>query len=185
MSIRELRRRRGWSQEQLAERSGLSVRTIQRIEQGLPPGLASAEALARAFEVDVADILGETAAPPAPARHDLPFAVRRGLRRYADFEGTATRPEYWWFVLAVALVTALATLPGEAWGAAVLLVLAVPLVAAGTRRLHDTGHSGWWQLFALAPFGFVVPLVLLVRPGVAECAPEADGFAARGVAGET
>jgi uncharacterized membrane protein YhaH (DUF805 family) len=51
-------------------------------------------------------------------------------------------------------------------GSVVFLLLLVPLVTAGARRLHDTGHSGWWQLFALAPLGFVVPLVILVQPTV-------------------
>jgi transcriptional regulator with XRE-family HTH domain len=32
MLIQKLRLQRGWSQEQLAELSGLSVRTIQRLE---------------------------------------------------------------------------------------------------------------------------------------------------------
>ncbi len=49
-------------------------------------------------------------------------------------------------------------------GGIVLLLLLIPLAAAGARRLHDTGRSGWWQLFALAPVGFVVPLFLLVLP---------------------
>lgn len=44
---------RGWSREQLAEVSGLSVRTIKRIENGQQPGLASSTALARAFGIDV------------------------------------------------------------------------------------------------------------------------------------
>ena len=34
MLVQKLRLQRGWSQQQLAELSGLSVRTIQRIEQG-------------------------------------------------------------------------------------------------------------------------------------------------------
>ena len=34
MIVRKLRLQRGWSQEQLAEMSGLSTRTIQRIERG-------------------------------------------------------------------------------------------------------------------------------------------------------
>lgn len=36
MIIRKLRLQRGWSQEQLAELTGLSTRTIQRIERGQP-----------------------------------------------------------------------------------------------------------------------------------------------------
>jgi transcriptional regulator with XRE-family HTH domain len=37
MLIQKLRLQRGWSQEQLAELSGLSVRTIQRLERGQQP----------------------------------------------------------------------------------------------------------------------------------------------------
>ncbi len=53
MLIRKLRLERGWSQEQLATLSGLSVRTIQRIERGATPGLESLNALAAVFEVDI------------------------------------------------------------------------------------------------------------------------------------
>jgi len=41
MLIQKLRLQRGWSQEQLAELSGLSVRTIQRIERGQPASIES------------------------------------------------------------------------------------------------------------------------------------------------
>ena len=51
MIVRKLRLQRGWSQEQLATLTGLSVRTIQRIEQGQQPGLESLKALAAVFEV--------------------------------------------------------------------------------------------------------------------------------------
>ncbi|STT48732.1 DNA-binding protein [Klebsiella pneumoniae] len=36
--VKQLRLQRAWSQEQLAEMAGLSVRTIQRIENGETPG---------------------------------------------------------------------------------------------------------------------------------------------------
>lgn len=162
MRIRELRLARGWSQEQLAERSGLSVRTIQRIERGSPPGLASAEALARAFDVAPSDLWAPEEAPSSQS--DFFTSIRMCLRAYADFDGRAERPQYWWFLLFVTLVTSLASLAGEAVGAAAFLLLLLPLLAAGARRLHDTGHSGWWQLFGLAPFGFVVVLVLMAQP---------------------
>ncbi|MAK17500.1 MAG: hypothetical protein CMN41_02515 [SAR116 cluster bacterium] len=29
--------------------------------------------------------------------------------------------------------------------------LLLPLLAVGARRLHDSNHSGWWQLLALIP----------------------------------
>lgn len=53
MLIQKLRLKRGWSQEQLAEISGLSVRTIQRLERGQPGSLESCNALAAVFEVDL------------------------------------------------------------------------------------------------------------------------------------
>lgn len=181
MDLRDERQARGWSQEELAARTGLSVRTIQRIENGSVPGLSSARLLADALGVDVAEIIAggrpsndgagnARAAVPAWRQTPAATAVRDGLVGYADFEGRAGRPDYWWFFLAVTLVVATATALAEQLGTAVGLVLAVPLVAAGARRLHDTGHSGWWQLFCLAPFGFVVPLVLLVRPTVEDAA---------------
>ncbi|PLL91167.1 DNA-binding protein, partial [Klebsiella michiganensis] len=37
--VKQLRLQRAWSQEQLAELAGVSVRTIQRIENGDRPGL--------------------------------------------------------------------------------------------------------------------------------------------------
>lgn len=57
--IRLYRDMRQWSQEQLAAISGLSVRTIQRIEQGLPASLDTRRALARAFEFEDIDALNK------------------------------------------------------------------------------------------------------------------------------
>jgi transcriptional regulator with XRE-family HTH domain len=53
MLIQKLRLQRGWSQEQLGEISGLSPRTIQRLERGQPASLESLKALAAAFEIDL------------------------------------------------------------------------------------------------------------------------------------
>lgn len=52
MLVQKLRLQRGWSQEQLAELSGLSVRTIQRIERGLPASTETLKSLASVFEID-------------------------------------------------------------------------------------------------------------------------------------
>ena len=59
MIVRKLRLQRGWSQEQLAEMSGLSVRTIQRIERGRTPGLESLASLAAVFDVPVTELRQE------------------------------------------------------------------------------------------------------------------------------
>lgn len=52
MLIQKLRLQKGWSQEQLAELAGLSVRTVQRLEGGQPGSLESLKALAAVFEID-------------------------------------------------------------------------------------------------------------------------------------
>ncbi len=57
MLIQKLRLQRGWSQEQLAELSGLSVRTIQRIENGKPASAESLKSLASVFEIEFSMLL--------------------------------------------------------------------------------------------------------------------------------
>lgn len=56
MLIRKLRLQRGWSQEHLATLSGLSIRTIQRIERGQKPGLESLKSLAAVFEININEL---------------------------------------------------------------------------------------------------------------------------------
>ncbi|MCA0419277.1 MAG: helix-turn-helix domain-containing protein [Proteobacteria bacterium] len=58
MLIQKLRLRHGWSQEQLAHLSGLSVRTIQRIENGQTPSIESLKSLASVFEMDFSELRG-------------------------------------------------------------------------------------------------------------------------------
>ena len=52
MLIQKLRLKRGWSQQQLAQASGLSARTIQRIEAGDPASVETLKSLAAVFEID-------------------------------------------------------------------------------------------------------------------------------------
>lgn len=53
MIVRKLRLQRGWTQEQLAEMTGLSVRSIQRIERGQSCSLETQKALAAVFDVEL------------------------------------------------------------------------------------------------------------------------------------
>ena len=56
MLIQKLRLQRGWSQEQLAELSGLSTRTIQRLERGHAASVESLKALGAVFGVAFSDL---------------------------------------------------------------------------------------------------------------------------------
>jgi len=59
MSIRIRRQEKGWSQEELARYSGLSTRTIQRIEAGQTAGLESLKCLAAVFETSISTLMQE------------------------------------------------------------------------------------------------------------------------------
>ncbi len=49
----QLRKDRGWTQEELAKTTGLNIRTIQRIEKEMLASLYSKKSLAAAFNIDV------------------------------------------------------------------------------------------------------------------------------------
>jgi len=94
-------------------------------------------------------------------------AIRTCLLKYADFHGRATRAEFWWFVLFIALVDAALVYISETLGAIFMIAVLLPFLAVGTRRLRDSGMSGWWQLFLLVPVGGLVILGFLwARPSV-------------------
>lgn len=88
-------------------------------------------------------------------------SVRVCLTKYAEFNGRATRPEFWWFALFVLLVTSGLTYASEALGSMFLVATLLPLLAVGARRLHDIGRSAWWLLYLLVPVGGLVLLVSL------------------------
>ncbi len=60
MILKQVRLSRLLSQEQLAQMSGLSVRTIQRIESGHSPSLESLKCLASVLEIDVSTLNQES-----------------------------------------------------------------------------------------------------------------------------
>ncbi len=53
MIVKKLRVEKRWSQEQLAKMSGLSVRTIQRVESGQSASLETLKSLASVFEIEI------------------------------------------------------------------------------------------------------------------------------------
>ena len=59
MNMQQRRLERGWSQEELARHSGLSTRTIQRIEGGQKAGLESLKCLAAVFETSISALMQE------------------------------------------------------------------------------------------------------------------------------
>ena len=90
-------------------------------------------------------------------------AISTCFKKYATFSGRASRSEYWFFYLFYAIIYLVGALISAAVGTAELVYLFIiplwlPTSAAGIRRIHDTGRSGW---FILVP---IYNLILLVSP---------------------
>jgi len=78
-------------------------------------------------------------------------SIKTCFSKYADFNGRASRPEFWWWVLFVVLVSAATGAVSQMLSGLFSLAVLVPGLAVGARRLHDTDRSGWLQLVALIP----------------------------------
>ena len=87
------------------------------------------------------------------------------MRGWGDFEGRASRSQFWFFFLAVLVVDGAFAALDERLGAAFLVLCLVPLAAVGTRRLRDVDKSPWWMLFIFAPMGFVIVGTVMAMPG--------------------
>ena len=114
--------------------------------------------------------------------------------RWKDFSGRSNRPEYWFFTLYASIVAFVAMGidhligfqffnwfdPFSESNNAGIFVLAwilgtlVQSICLNARRLHDRGHSGWWQLGMLVPGLNIIVLYWLVR--AAKDTPEAKKY---------
>ena len=87
--IQKLRLQRGWSQEQLAELAGLSVRTVQRIERGQTASAESLKSIAAVLDVDFAQ-LRDAHMPPiadSPASRTVSAEEALALARVRKIKG--------------------------------------------------------------------------------------------------
>ncbi|MBE0418297.1 MAG: DUF805 domain-containing protein [Coriobacteriia bacterium] len=99
------------------------------------------------------------------------------LRDYAVFRGRSTRAEFWVFFLVNTCVSTLLLRIDREFGWLILdagfgylsgfylLGVALPSLAIGVRRLHDTGRTGVFILLPLIPLlGWLILGVLLALP---------------------
>ena len=110
-------------------------------------------------------------------------SIKTVFKKYAEFEGTASRSEYWWF----ALFTFLVSIPFNIFSTAtenvtdpiitlvaflVALVyfaismgILVPSLAVTVRRLRDAGYHWAWIFISLVPIaGWIALIVFLASP---------------------
>ncbi|WP_161522194.1 DUF805 domain-containing protein [Bifidobacterium aemilianum] len=98
-------------------------------------------------------------------------AIKRFFMNYANFSGRASRSEYWWSFLFIALVELVLSLLnklsnyhlGFLNGIWVLAIL-IPSIAIFIRRLHDSNKSGLWVLLpiGMAFIGTIVVVISLI-----------------------
>lgn len=93
--------------------------------------------------------------------------------KYAQFNGRASRTEYWTFTLVNAAISIVLILVERAFGGHGSGFLStifgigvlIPGIAVLIRRLHDTDRSGWWALLALLPLANLVLLAFMFFDG--------------------
>ncbi len=93
------------------------------------------------------------------------------FKKYFDFDGRARRKEYWVFTLINSIVCLILSLLIELNGSIFRSIISIiyglgvffPEWAVTVRRLHDTGHSGWWVFINLIPvIGAIILLIFLL-----------------------
>lgn len=112
------------------------------------------------------------AAGTAPETPGFIGAFTDVFRNYANFSGRLSVGGFWRFVAVHVAVFVVLILLTAAVDVFVLLyflyalALLVPSLAAGVRRLHDTGKSGWMLLIAFIPLvGGIILLVFYAQRG--------------------
>jgi uncharacterized membrane protein YhaH (DUF805 family) len=100
---------------------------------------------------------------------DIKTAVITCLTKYVDFDGRASRSEFWWFFLFQIIVIVVLSMVLSIIGSLVSLALLLPGLGAGVRRLHDIGKSGWWIFIGLIPLiGWLIAIYWAAQPGQPE-----------------
>jgi transcriptional regulator with XRE-family HTH domain len=112
MNIQKLRLQRGWSQQQLAELSGLGARTIQRIENGQPASAESLKSLASVFEIDFSTLTSEQdMSATTTSKQDEQLA----LARVRKIRGFYIHLAQYVLVISALTVINLVTHPSKLW----------------------------------------------------------------------
>jgi len=96
---------------------------------------------------------------------EIQKAVKTCFNKYAEFNGRAARPEFWWFALFQFVVVVVLDTIYRPLGGLASLAMLLPGLAVAARRLHDIGKSGWFLLLLLIPIiGWLVLLYFYCQP---------------------
>ncbi len=92
-------------------------------------------------------------------------ATKLAFKNYATFTGKTNRPDYWYFILALFLVSAIANVISNDVGTVVAIATLIPWASSSARRLRDSGKSMnnfFWLLLPVV--GLIIFIVQLAQP---------------------
>lgn len=92
------------------------------------------------------------------------------FKKYFIVKGRASRSEFWWFQLIWVVSYLFAILSNNNaisyFFFGILIIIAIPLITVGIRRLHDTNKSGFYFFFNFIPFiGALIYLAMMLPEG--------------------
>lgn len=94
-------------------------------------------------------------------------SIQTCFKKYAEFDGRASKSEFWWWSLFVLLISMGANIISDTAAGLVFLATLLPYLAVSSRRLHDIDRSGWWQLVGFIPLiGWAVMIYWCVQDPV-------------------
>ena len=110
-----------------------------------------------------------------PEKMSFAQSIKTCFKKYFSFRGRASRSEYWWFQLFVAVISscllasAFISLSNQDYSVYLILMIILlcftvaifmPAISVGVRRMHDTGNRGFLIIIP------VVNIINLVLPSV-------------------
>ncbi len=87
------------------------------------------------------------------------------LKKFGDFKTRSSRAEFWTFFFMCIIISFILGMVSHTVSSVFSLVILVPSLAVGTRRLHDIGKSGWTQLWILTIVGIIYLIILWAQEG--------------------
>ena len=93
------------------------------------------------------------------------------FKKYLVIQGRASKSEFWWFQLLWSASFFIMFIyegsePVLYFFIGIIVIIFIPLLTVGIRRLHDTGKSGFNYFWSLVPFiGSLIVLAFMLGDG--------------------